>query len=346
MLRAVLVHELIHVVDDQRFAWSAGLLRCENNDQLQAFSAILEGHAQLLATRVCEAAGWRADLDTYTGLIGYSRPLGEGAGAELLARAHTVAISFAYHSGLTFWQHMLIHGGEGIEERIFKSPPNGVALISHPEWYLNPELRPERLYDLDRGLDILEDFISSKLWKATRVEITTAQIQVSLEVLGEAERKRSLESMVAMKAIVLQPIAAPMSAILQGVLYEQSDSVEAAFWLSMQERVMRIRDEKLKEGATKIISATYEEIVLDGATGLFVDKIVRFQGADVHVQVATLALGPLVVEFMASNHEVERKTLIETAVAMLKAVSQAREAKRDDKPEGDGDEDADSGDGC
>lgn len=336
LIRAVMVHELVHVADETKHQWSKRMLACDTSDTVAAMNSVIEGHAQVVARRICKAAGWAQDFDDYTSMIGFTASMGEGAAAELLARAISVNISFSYHSGEAFWKHVLSEGGVGIEARVFATPPDSVALISHPNWYLNPDLRPSLVYDLKRGLDKIRTFESTGPggnWTATEIEITTAQLAVSLAILGEEERDRALESVIHSNAMVLQPTAAPQSSLFQAVLYETGDSVQGARWLAMQEAVMRMRDETMKEGIIKIVSSTYEELVVGGASGLYVHKTVEYQGALIDVKSVVMALGPLNVEMTASAYEIDRETIIERATLVLAAVSESDESASDEASE-------------
>ena len=81
-LRALLVHELVHAWDDSLHGIPALLGHADSIDAANAAAAVLEGHAQFVARRVCKARGWSAGFDAYTGLIGKipdsAKQLGEG----------------------------------------------------------------------------------------------------------------------------------------------------------------------------------------------------------------------------------------------------------------------------
>ena len=57
-LRAVLVHELCHAIDDRNFDLGAMMSKARTEDAVLAQNAVIEGHAQLQARRVCARKGW------------------------------------------------------------------------------------------------------------------------------------------------------------------------------------------------------------------------------------------------------------------------------------------------
>jgi len=319
LLRAVLVHELIHVADEQRFNWSAKLLECTTSQCVQSLAAVVEGHAQYVARDLCASAGWSADFEEYTSMIGFSPALGEGEGMAFLSRAMSVAFSFSYHSGEAFWQTIMAAGDENMEARAFASPPASVALISRPDWYLDPASRPESAYDLVRGTQYMADRVPADEWIATPIELTLPQLQEAIKILPEDERAAAEDAFQSAQLMVLQPKDAPQSAMFAGALIETKDTLGAAHWLTVQERVMRLKDEAMTEGSMRIVAADYQQLALPTGAGLHASKTVDFMGTEVDVDVLIFTSGSLMVELTASNHEIERQELIDTAVGMFAA---------------------------
>ena len=70
VLRAVLVHELVHAVDERRHGFSKRLGELTDTDRILCLEGVIEGNAQRVARAVCAAKGWSEGFDTYTRSIG------------------------------------------------------------------------------------------------------------------------------------------------------------------------------------------------------------------------------------------------------------------------------------
>lgn len=134
-LRAVMVHELCHAYDDRKFDFTARLRGTATAEAATAFNAVLEGHAQLQARRICGQNGWNDGFNAMRDAIGQvpARSSKGGEAALLLARAGAASMTFAYHDGEEFVAAVLAADPERGAERVFTAPPTDQDTVLHPQ---------------------------------------------------------------------------------------------------------------------------------------------------------------------------------------------------------------------
>jgi hypothetical protein len=144
--RSVLVHELTHALDDQRFDLGRNTTPFPDEADL-SFRALVEGNATYVEEAYLEAhpQGRRDDS---------AEPLPEGIPIKLLAIA-----SYPYAAGLNFVTALHDRGGSDEVNRAFEHPPTTSEQVLHPERYLRGEgprafQRPQPDNDdvVDRGV--------------------------------------------------------------------------------------------------------------------------------------------------------------------------------------------------
>lgn len=143
-LRAVLAHETVHALDDARHDIGKVLGGLATIDAIQGFTGVFEGHAQLLARRICAKRGWSEGFDLFSTNI---RGLPEGAESLAAAqldtlRAQGAVMAAPYVAGETFLAAVEARGPEAVA-RAFREPPDSPDLLYRPDWWLDPSKRPK-----------------------------------------------------------------------------------------------------------------------------------------------------------------------------------------------------------
>ncbi len=128
---AVLAHEMLHGLDDQKFGIFAKSKRLARgpSDRAVAYAAVVEGNAKLIERSYAEKHDAEADF-------------GGGAGAEEAAKdlpfALLLQVAFTYEQGAEFVE-TLVERGKGFElvnEALGERPPVSSAQVIHPELYM------------------------------------------------------------------------------------------------------------------------------------------------------------------------------------------------------------------
>lgn len=313
-VRAVLVHELVHALDDRAHDLGRALLACADSDQVQGFNAVLEGHAQHWTRRVCATRGWNDGFETFTALID-ALPPGLDEASLQFARVQAATVGTAYGQGERFVAALLERGGTEVLARAFRVPPD-VQTVFHPEWFFDPAARPRPAYDPEPALTLFGGHFPAELWSTTRLGLTPAQFSASFALLPQESVAPLVASLVSARILALQPKDAPAAKqIVFGVL-EFTDEAHARLYLAAARDLSRTKDELMRTGTTRILSADYHELAPTLA-GFHALKRVRSGPVELDVTLVELQHGPLVLETIFSNEPIERDAHVELVRAAL-----------------------------
>ncbi len=158
--RVVLVHELVHALQDQRLGLSANIARNRDSDADNAFRALIEGDATLAmiafalegeALPLSQLTRDPARVRNLSDLVRGSPLTGSELGsAPAIVR---VPLLSSYVDGLTFAAYLHGDGGWGRVDRAHADPPASTDQVLHPERFVRrvaPE--PVRLPRAPRAL--------------------------------------------------------------------------------------------------------------------------------------------------------------------------------------------------
>jgi hypothetical protein len=327
-LRALMVHELVHAWDDSLHGIPALFARADSLDAAGACNALLEGHAQHVARRVCKARGWSAGFETYTGVIGRvpdsSKELGEAT--LLMLRVQGAAIGFSYRDGERFVAALESAGGAEAVARAFREPPRDGESILHPEWYLDPKKRPAVLYEPEPALDLFVARFPGSVWSAQRLSIQSSQMEAGLALLPKEEAHALAASVRSARYVMLYPTANPNEKIVSTAVVEFGSETEALAYLAASDRLSKLKDEKMKTGLVRITGSSTSAIRAEGRTGWLQTKQMKNGALAFEVQAIDLLRGKVVVETLFSGEAIAVEEHIQLATELLAAVK-LRQAK-------------------
>jgi hypothetical protein len=149
--RVVLVHELVHALQDQHLGLSANIDKHRDSDAESAYRALIEGDATLAmiafaherdARQLSELTTDPASVRNLSALV-RSSPL---AGSELGSAPAIVRVPLlsAYVDGLGFAANLHGDGGWGRVDRAHADPPASTEQVLHPERFVHHDA-PQRL---------------------------------------------------------------------------------------------------------------------------------------------------------------------------------------------------------
>jgi hypothetical protein len=149
--RVVLVHELVHALQDQHLGLSVNIARKRDSDADNAFRALIEGDATLaMIAFALEREGLPlAELTRDPARVRNLSDLVRGsplAGSELGSAPPIVRVPLlsAYVDGLTFAAYLHGDGGWGRVDRAHAEPPTSTEQVLHPERFAR-RAAPERV---------------------------------------------------------------------------------------------------------------------------------------------------------------------------------------------------------
>lgn len=140
-IMAVLVHECTHAISHDRTQFTKTLYGLERLDELQAFNALLEGHAELAAERVCEREGC---LDALRSVqqSRHALPDNQPHAVRYILHQLNVRSRFAYEQGEHFVRAVYERDGWDGVWSLYDAPPASIVDIERPEWFLHPRRKP------------------------------------------------------------------------------------------------------------------------------------------------------------------------------------------------------------
>lgn len=142
--RMVLLHEIVHALDDQHFGLARFTDPDLDGDVALAGHALVEGEATFLMMDwlFARTAGRRlADLPSLAGLKGLKASLGGEENAALRAAPAYLreGLLFSYFDGLVFVHALYRLGGWKAVDAAWRDPPETTEQILHPKRYLERE---------------------------------------------------------------------------------------------------------------------------------------------------------------------------------------------------------------
>lgn len=311
VLRAVLVHELVHAVDDHTHDLGRLLETADTAESVDAISAVVEGNAQFVARRACATAGWTDGFKRFTRSIGAvpSDPDESGQGQQMLLAQGTFGVRFPYVEGERFVTAVdAALGAEGRSD-LFKSPPRDLEVIASPGWHLDPESKPEVLYDLEPALDHFVERFDSSIWRARRLDLNSAQLTAGLTMLDPEDVARIRGAVRGVRLAQLYPKADPQSKIALVAAFEFDTSESAAHFVEQSAKLSKLKEEAMREGVVRITESKTTPIKLPNGTGWLFETQMVNRDLEFTVKSADIRRGKIVIETTFSGDPPARSEL-------------------------------------
>ena len=181
-LDLILVHELVHVYQNQQHEYGKLLEDIDNREQVDCVSCVLEGHAQW----VTRQAAKRLDIEDEFELLNQVwKRVPKSIDNELeraLYRSARAQMRFAYTEGESFVTEVIERlGRKEAEAKLFSAPPRGLAEVSRPAEYFNPVDRGVSLRDLGY---IIRSTLQGE-YRVMQVPLTSAALAPLISMINE-----------------------------------------------------------------------------------------------------------------------------------------------------------------
>ena len=299
-LRAVMVHELCHALDDRKFDFGKRIAEATTIDGIIALNAVIEGHAQLTTRRVCKVRGWTGGFDAYTSSIAaLPADNGEGEALLLLRRATAAALEAAYVDGERFAAAVIEARPETGAQDIFVSPPKDAETILQPRWYLDPATRPAVLHDPEPAIDAFVAKFDPDVWSSVRSNANGKQLAVGLAALPKEDIDAIVKSLRAARLVQLAPTAAPQSKVRIMIVMEFDSEASAARWVRLSGVISDKKNETMREGIVRITGSKTTKLE-ETVQGLLQEKSMRSGSESCEGATIDAWQGRLVVETIYS----------------------------------------------
>jgi hypothetical protein len=263
VLQVVLVHEAVHALDWARWGWIEHRKALRGGDALQAFSAVAEGHAQLVAEDVAVAQGRTAAFAAMTQAI-VAMPDDLPPAARAMAQAAVAEAAFGYVVGHRFLRAVREARGPAGVEDVLRAPPTETRVIEDPRRYLG--LAPDEAVppvDLDALLEVFDPLVADPRWRTHRDRARHAALSSQAARLPEARRATFLAGYEDGR-IVAAGLARGAQVLV--IVLRFTTSEDAAAFVRDDRDLGKIGEEEAaKSGLTVTASAYLEGSGTDGA---------------------------------------------------------------------------------
>lgn len=137
-LKIVLVHELVHTFDYQKWGLEKKRAAEKNPERQKVWHALVEGHAEWVSEKVSERIGLSREFQLFTN-ASFNPPPGLSPTEQQFAWRASASMRFAYVDGHRFFTGLEASDNKDIANEVFRTPPSSVSFILHPTRYFMPD---------------------------------------------------------------------------------------------------------------------------------------------------------------------------------------------------------------
>ncbi len=184
LFKLILLHEMIHAIDDQNFNIIEKFLSVNNIDSFQAYSALIEGHAEFVIKKLYKKLKMTHVYSKY--IRRFNSFLGIFTKTE---RTQSSYCNFIYEKGKDFFEYIETERN-GITEtvlgRLFNNPPKTTLHILKPRSYLKQNLKP--LYNLVSIFKEVDQFFPIETWVREDNDIAGLALRMAFKNAFDEEK--------------------------------------------------------------------------------------------------------------------------------------------------------------
>ncbi|MCE9583975.1 MAG: mitochondrial inner membrane protease ATP23 [Planctomycetes bacterium] len=317
----IVIHEMVHASDHARFKAFDRISTLKTAEELHAWNAILEGHAQYVTSRIlAREEGGAAHFEQFERIVG-AVPPGVTGGERMVLELLNSLSRFAYHDGLAFFNALEKSGRKNFVEEVFRDPPKRKDVILHPERYGKPDEGPATK-DLAPLFDALKKDRAEE-WNAQLVTLSEVEFKTAVGNLLPAERlAEALKGFHGGQTLVLTPKDNPGRAMILIGICEMEDEAAAGTLFDLNADLGKAKDEKFKTGGIRITESKYGELKVEGAAKTIdARKTLDVNGQTVKLRDSIAAVDRWTIEVAFSNEPVKKKeveALVQRAADFLR----------------------------
>lgn len=299
--RAIVIHELVHAIDEQTYGLAALVAACKSSEEIEVANALIEGHAQFVSQAVLKARGEEElfrDLDR-----AITSPPASGEGEKFLAEMQNHAARFAYGNGLDFFTGLSKSGRAGFVDDVFKSPPKSKSVILHPETYFQPAKERRAAVDMEPFFEELSKSETPEGWIGRVVKLDEAAFRAACGSF--ADPKKVDEACGEFLGGRVYVRSKPNGSVVALAIMEAWDPDGAGRLMDLNMAVSKAKDERMKEGNLRIAESKVVDFKTEHADRVHcVQKTVVHGEQKIPVKSWMLLRGRFCIEALYSNTEV------------------------------------------
>jgi hypothetical protein len=307
MLRITLIHEAAHAHDFQHHPSLDEARRMrETAEGLQAVNAVIEGHAQFIASKAARALGLEQAFERLVELTVAVPPTDDPV-TRVLSDVLVAEQRFAYSGGHRFFEAVFAERGEAGVESVLLDPPQSVRLIEQPDVYLDPASAGTSV-DATAVLAPVQAWSDGAGRTATPFPFKRAQLDGVFAMLPATDTAAMRGAFTQGWGLVSHRTGPDDMVVV--ILSEFRKAESAADYVRLAGVLMRKKDETMTTGPVRILGAEYE----DGAgpdhefPGLVATKKMSVNGTETGVVAHNVHLGRYVLDVTFIDQRVDRET--------------------------------------
>lgn len=243
LLTLLLVHDLVHALDDQQYAAGRRIMNIKDQEELGAFESILEGHAIFVTRQVSRKLGIKEEDFLLASRLSGGE-LGEASPFEQQA-AQYVSTQFrqVYLCGEKFVRFVFEKEGQRGISRLFSAPPRSKSVILEPQAYYKKVLLAQE--DYINLLSVIEKVLPEPGdWKKRAGRMDEMVLRSGFSVgLSTKEIEEALSGF--KEGFVVSYIKGE-AALVSMVLFRFGNDGNAVYFLNAEDKSMKSKWERIK----------------------------------------------------------------------------------------------------
>lgn len=307
-LRVVLIHELVHVLDQEVHQAMTRLQGIKTYDDLVIWNAVIEGHAQFVTRRILRDQKKESLFQDFEEQM-TALPPGLSEGEKYVAEVQSSFNRFGYIDGRLFFEGLARTGRKTYSDDVFKSPPVRKEVILHPETYYIPRAEVAAVKDLKPLWDSLGQF--GEGWSRLVRNMGEMELRAAFGPYVDGKLLDALAPhLLSGQALLLTPKDAPNSSTIVFLILQMDNPESAARIYDMSVTFLKTKDEKMKEGQIRIARSEYASIKTKASLRNTVSTKTVLAGAhEIPTRTLLGEIGSYMVEVDYINQKVDDKEL-------------------------------------
>lgn len=310
---ALFAHEAMHAVQERRYDLDGSLAALEGIGEQVALDAVIEGHAQFGARRVCAQIGCSEGFAALTDKLVDWEHHSDAAVAQS-RRMASARTAFSYVEGEAFVTLLHRHGGETLVDQAWAKPPSDPWVIAHPASYDKP--RPLK-HDMERAARQLSSEFPPEQWVHMRSVALPNELAVYMSQLPAAEAEHMMDQHRQHISVSLLDKQNPDKGA-PSIEFIQCDTPKASqrYVEIMQDR-LRMLDASDQSSARQTVSQHYQQVDLDGAEGFYREAKWQVGGSTIAVKNLMISRDELTIHVAGRNLEYSKDELMALGQRLL-----------------------------
>lgn len=219
LLKLIIAHELVHSLQDQETELQR-IDKITGVDELNAFTATIEGHAVFIQEKVGLEMGLGESVIEMSRLLSAGAVKNDDPAKEIANKVIASQFEQIYLGGKRFIEYHYNQGGNERVWEIVAAPPVKTAMISRPDTY-----SPVKQGDIDYKslLDGLEQDLGGNDWQVQNFELGEMMIRSAYAKMDERVREEIISQIEHIQSFIAQKADPPCIVNLSVFIIKDGD---------------------------------------------------------------------------------------------------------------------------